>query len=395
MTATDTPLRWDPWNAEIWQDPHPTFKRLRDEAPLYRNDEHDFWAVSRFEDVERGLKDPATFSSAKGNILELIQADIDLPPGTVIMEDPPEHTEHRKLMSRVFTPRKVAALEPQIRQFCADCLDPLEGADSFDLIRDFGSLMPMRVIGMLMGIPEEDQIAIRDQTDENLRTEAGEKMDADHEMGNKAFEDYIDFRMENPADDLMTTLIQSEFTDHDGEVRTLTRDELVIYMSVITGAGNETTNRLIGWMGKLLAEHPDQRADIVADPALIPQAVEETLRCEPPGPSVARYVTTDVEFHGETVPAGSAMLFLVAAANRDERRWTNPDAFDIHREQLAHVTFGYGIHFCLGAALARIQGRIALEELLKRFPEWDIAPGAELSSTSTVRGFESLPITVA
>jgi cytochrome P450 len=394
VTQTDTPLRWDPWDTEIWADPHPTFRRLRNEAPLYRNEEHDFWALSRFDDVERSLKDPVTFSSAKGNILELIQADVELPSGTVIMEDPPAHTEHRKLMSRVFTPRKVAELEPKIRTFCAECLDPLVGSDRFDLIEDFGSLMPMRVIGMLMGIPEADQIAIRDQTDSNLRTEAGQKMDADHQLGNDRFAEYIDWRAQHPSDDLMTDLMQSEFLDSAGQVRRLTRDELVIYMSVITGAGNETTNRLIGWAGKILAEHPDQRRDLVEDPSLIPAAIEEVLRLEPPGPSVGRYVTTDVELHSQTVPAGSAMLLLVAAANRDERRWDDPDRFDIHREQLAHVTFGYGIHFCLGAALARIQGRIAVEELLKRFPEWDVEPGAELSSTSTVRGFESLPIRI-
>jgi cytochrome P450 len=394
VTQTDAPIRWDPWDQQIFADPHPTFRRLRNEAPLYRNEEHDFWALSRFVDVEASLKDPVTFSSSKGNILELIQADVDLPPGTVIMEDPPAHTEHRKLMSRVFTPRRVAALEPRIRQFCADCLDPLEGTDRFDLIQDFGSLMPMRVIGMLMGIPEADQIAIRNRTDDNLRTEAGQKMDADQEMGNQQFAEYIDWRTEHPADDLMTELIQGEFTDSDGEVRRLTRDELIIYMSVITGAGNETTNRLIGWTGKLLAEHPGQRRALVDDPALVPAAIEEVLRYEPPGPSVARYVTCDVELHGETVPAGGAVLLLVAAANRDERRWDEPERFDIHREQLSHVTFGYGIHFCLGAALARIQGRIALDELLKRFPEWDVANGAHLSTTSTVRGFESLPIVV-
>ena len=397
MTQTDTPLRWDPWDPDLWADPHPTLRRLRHEAPLYRNDEHDFWALSRFDDIERSLKDPVTFSSAKGDILELIQANVEFPPGTVIMEDPPTHTEHRKLMSRVFTPRKVAELEPQIRKFCADCLDPLVGTSRFDLIEDFGSLMPMRVIGMLMGIPEADQEAIRDRTDANLRTQAGEKMNTERSGGldDSHFAEYIDWRAEHPSDDLMTDLMNAEFLDSEGTVRRLTRTEVITYVSVITGAGNETTNRLIGWTGKLLAEHPEQRRDLVVDPSLIPAAIEEILRYEPPGPSVARYVTTDVELQGETVPAGSAMLLLVAAANRDERRWDDPDRFDIHREQLAHLTFGYGIHFCLGAALARIQGRIALDELLSRFPEWDIEPGAELSSTSTVRGFASLPIAVA
>ncbi|MDH4170708.1 MAG: cytochrome P450 [Acidimicrobiia bacterium] len=388
-------VAWDPWNAEIFADPHPTLRRLRNEAPLYRNDEHDFWALSRFADVEGALKDHATFSSAKGDILELIQSDIELPPGTVIMEDPPDHTEHRKLMSRVFTPRKVADLEPQIRQYCADCLDPLIGTDRFDLIEDFGSQMPTRVIGMLFGIPEEDQAAIRDRTDSNLRTEKGEKMKADGNMVNEQFAQYIDWRAEHPSDDLITELMHATFTDRDGSQRTLTRQELLTYISVIVGAGNETTNRLIGWTGKLLADHPDQRRDIVEDRGLIPGTIEEVLRYEPPGPGVARYVTSDVEFHGQTVPAGSAIVLLVAAANRDERRWNDPDRFDIHREQLSHLTFGYGIHFCLGASLARIQGRIALEELLKRFPTWETDGEARLSQTSTVRGFESLKLAVS
>lgn len=392
-TVDAAEVYWDPWVPAIFADPYPTYGRLRDEAPLYRNDEHDFWVLSRFADVERGLKDPATYSSAKGDILEIIQADLDLPPGTVIFEDPPEHTEHRKLMSRVFTPRRVAALEPKIRQFCAECLDPLVGTDRFDLIADFGAQMPTRVIGMLFGIPEEDQAAIRDRTDSKLRTREGEKMEAGGGMVNEQFAGYIDWRAEHPSDDLMTDLMRARFTDVDGNERTLTREELLTYLSVIVGAGNETTNRLIGWTGELLADHPDQRRDLVEDPELVPAAIEEILRYEPPGPLVARYVTTDVEVHGRTVPEGSAMIFLVSAANRDDRRWEDPERFDIHREQLSHVTFGYGIHFCLGAALARIQGRIALDELLKRFPTWDLdRDAAHLSQTSTVRGFETLPL---
>ena len=395
MATTELPeLYYDPYDYGIDRNAHAVWARLRDEAPLYRNDEHDFWAVSRFADVERTLRDHATFSSAKGNILELIQAGVEMPPGTVIMEDPPDHTEHRKMMSRVFTPRKVEALEPDIRRFCAEALDPLVGSGGFDLIEDFGSEMPTRVIGQLFGIPEEDQASIRDRTDANLRTEAGQKMDTGGDMVNEQFAPYIDWRAEHPSDDLITELMNATFRDHEGVERHLTRDELLIYISVIVGAGNETTNRLIGWMGKLLAEHPDQRRAIVENRDLIPATIEEVLRFEPPGPAVARSVTTDVEIHGRTVPAGSAMIALVAAANRDEDRWSEADRFDIHREQLAHVTFGYGIHFCLGAALARIQGRIALDELLNRFPEWELEGEPKLSSTSTVRGFETLRLSV-
>ena len=176
----------------------------------------------------------------------------------------------------------------------------------------------------------------------------------------------------------------------------LTRDEVRTYVNIVAGAGNETTNRLIGWTGKVLAEHPDQRREIVEDRSLIPDAIEEILRFEPPGPHVGRYVAHDVEFQGQTVPEGSAMLFLVGAANRDDRRFPDGDSFDIHRKAVSHLTFGYGAHFCLGAALARLEGRVALDELLNRFPEWDVdLAGARIAPTSTVRGWETLPLLVA
>jgi cytochrome P450 len=209
------------------------------------------------------------------------------------------------------------------------------------------------------------------------------------------FEEYIDWRAKNPSDDLMTDLLNAEFDDETGTRRTLTKSEVLTYVHVVAGAGNETTTRLIGWMGSLLAQHPDQRAELVADHALIPNAVEETLRCEPPGPHVARYVAKDVEFHGTTVPAGSVMLFLLASGNRDDRRFPDGDRFDIHRPVTQHLGFGYAVHYCLGAALARLEGRVALEEILTRFPTWEVDwDGAALGPTSTVRGWETLPILV-
>jgi cytochrome P450 len=193
----------------------------------------------------------------------------------------------------------------------------------------------------------------------------------------------------------MTALLNAEFEDETGATRTLTRPEVLTYTQVLAGAGNETTGRLIGWLAKVLAEHPDQRRQIVEDRSLIPKAIDETLRFEPTGPHVARYVARDVEHHGTTVPEGSAMLLLVGSANRDERRHTDPDVFDIHREDGQHLTFGYGLHYCLGANLARLEGRVALDELLNRFPQWEVDyDGIELSPTSTVRGWESMPIVV-
>jgi cytochrome P450 len=395
VTTTDVSrVYYDPYDVDITADPYPVFRRLRDEAPLYYNEAHDFFALSRFEDVERGLVDRATYISGRGGILELIQAGIEMPPGVVIFEDPPTHTIHRSLMSRVFTPKKVAALEPKLRELCAAAMDPLREAGGFDFIADMGSWIPMRVIGMLLGVPEADQEAVRDRVDRNLRTEAGQPMrvtdqvvDADH------FAEYVEWRAEHPSDDIMTDLLNAEFEDETGTVRRLRRDELLTYIAVVSGAGNETTTRLIGWAGKVLADHPDQRRELVEDRSLIPNAIEELLRYEPPAPYVGRCTAVDVEVHGQTVPSGAAVLMLLGAANRDERRFEDPDRFDIHRDVGQHLTFGYGPHFCLGAALARLEGRIVLDEILARFPEWEVDhERAHLAPTSTVRGWETLPV---
>ena len=317
-----------------------------------------------------------------------------MPPGIVIFEDPPTHTIHRSLLSRVFTPKKVAALEPKIRELCAEALDPFVGAESIDLVGDLGKIVPMKVIGMLLGVPDEDQQTVRDRVNRNLRTEAGKPMEVSEDfIDGEQFAAYIDWRAEHPSDDIMTDLLNAEFEDETGTVRRLRREELLTYISVVSGAGNETTTRLIGWAGKVLADHPDQRRELVEDLSLVPNAIEEILRFEPPAPYVGRYVASDVELHGQMVPEGSPMLFLLGAANRDDRRWPDADKFDIHRTIGAHITFGYGPHFCLGAALARLEGRVALEEILKRFPDWTVdADRAHLAPTSTVRGWETLPV---
>jgi cytochrome P450 len=390
-------LKYDPYDVMINADPYPVWRRLREEAPLYFNEEHNFYALSRHHDVEQALVNWETFSSARGAILELIQAGVDIPPGIVIFEDPPIHDVHRGLLSRVFTPKKMAALEPQIRDLCAESLDPLVGAGELDLIADLGAQMPMRVIGMLLGIPEQDQETVRDRSDANLRVEEGEKMQFGDglEIGTDRFAEYIDWRAEHPSDDLMTELLTAEFEDETGTVRRLTREEVLMYVSVVAGAGNETTTRLIGWAGKVLSDNPDARHALVDDPSLIPNAIEELLRYEPPAPHVARSVTKDVEYHGQTVPEGSVMLLLMGSANRDDRRFPDGDRFDVHRPAKGHISFGFGLHFCLGAALARLEGRVALEEVLRRFPDWTVdGERARLSPTSTVRGWETLPVSV-
>ncbi len=396
MTATSTDgVYYDTYDVGINADPYPVYRRLREEAPVYYNDRHDFFAVSQFADVEKGLLDAQTYISGKGGIIELIKADIEMPPGVIIFEDPPTHTIHRRLLSRAFTPRRVAELEPKIREFCALSLDPLVGSDRFDIIADLGAQMPMRVISMLLGIPESDQEAVRDHVDANLRTKEGEPMQvSENFVTGELFADYVDWRADHPSDDIMTELLNVEFTDETDTVRKLTRAELLTYLEVLAGAGNETTTRLIGWTAKVLADHPDQRAELVAEPTLIPNAIEEILRYESPAPHVGRCVARqDLVVHGTQVPAGSVMLFLLGSANRDDRRFPNGDTFDIHRDDGRHLTFGNGIHLCMGAALARMEGVIALEEVLTRFPEWDVdLDNARLSPTSTVRGWETLPV---
>jgi cytochrome P450 len=400
MTETPDAPYYDPYDFDIDVDPYPIWKRLRDEAPLYYNERYDFYALSRFDDVERASVDWQTYRSGRGSVLEMIKSGVDIPPGSILFEDPPTHDVHRGLLARVFTPKKMLAIEPKVRAFCAECLDPLVGAGGFDFIADLGAQMPMRTIGMLLGIPEQDQELIRDRIDDGLRlrdgimpsVDAGRDSDVVVSSGN-LFADYIDWRAEHPADDLMTDLLNAEFEDVNGVVRRLTRDEVLGYVGLLAGAGNETTTRLIGWAGKLLAEHPDQRAQLVREPALIANAVEELLRYESPSPVQARSVAEDVELHGRAMPKGSVVLLLTGSANRDERQFRDADRFDVRRRIDHHVAFGYGIHFCLGAALARLEGRVALDEVLRRFPTWDVDwDRAVQAHTSTVRGWERLPV---
>jgi cytochrome P450 len=394
---TDAPY-YDPWDAELNADPYPMFKRFRDEVPLYYNEVHDFYAVSRFDDVNRVLVDHETFSSAKGAVLEIIKSGMEIPPGTLVFEDPPIHDIHRILLSRAFTPRKILALEPMIRQFTVSCLDGVNDGH-FDFVKQLGAIMPLRVVGMLFGIPEHFQHRVQEDGDRYVRTERGKQM-ADNPDGmitdGQLFAEFIDWRVDNPADDLTTELLEAEFEDENRTVRRLRRDELLMFMNVVAVAGSETTMRLIGWIGKLLSEHPEQRRRLGADRALLRGAIEEILRYEPPALQIARYVTRDVELQGRTVPAGSALLTLVGAANRDESRF-GPDAelFDVARAPRQHLTFGVGAHYCLGNALARIEGQIALDEILNRFPDWEIdRDNAVFSSASAVRGWDSMPARV-
>lgn len=399
MTAASTSdIYYDPYDVELIADPYPMFKRLREQMPLYYNEQHDFYAVSRFTDVHQGMQDHKAFSSARGNIPELIKANIPVPSGLVVFEDPPQHDVHRKLLSRMFTPRKINQLEDMIREYCARCLDPLIGADEFDFISDLAAEMPMRVICSLLGMPEDLHEVVRDRSNAVMLTEAGQPMEvatSGFDEG-QLFADYVEYRVDHPGDDIVTELLNVEFTDETGTFRKLHRDELLMYINVVASAGNETSTRVIGWAGKVLSEHPDQRAALVADRSLIPNAVEELLRFEPPTPHVGRYVTRDVKYYGTTVPEGSVILFLVGSANRDHRQFPpDGDVFDIRRGSRSHVAFGVGAHYCLGAALARLEVGIAIDEVLRRFPDWHIdMDRARMSTSSMVRGWETLPAVI-
>jgi cytochrome P450 len=388
------PLGWDPYDQRHFRDPYPMLNRIREERPLYHNERYDFYAVTRYDDCLRVLGDRDNFISGKGGVIETMKSQASIPSGLLIYEDPPLHTEHRGLLTRMFTPRRMAALEASIRDFCALALDPLLEAGQFDVIEHLGSEMPMRVIGMLLGIPEADLKAAQLRVEENMRTEPGKPLESnDTKFRGDAYAEYVVWRMKNPTDDLITDLINIEYKTQSGDTRKLNREEVLVLVDLLFAAGNETTNRLIGWTAKLLAEHPGQRSELNQNRKLIPQAIEEVLRFEPPGPYIGRSVANDVEFHGVTVPAGSIMAVVVAGANRDPRKFPTPDVFDIHRKRQPHLTFGYGFHNCLGNALARVEGRIALEEMLDRFPEWNVdMNNAKMASTATVRGWEKMPV---
>ncbi|MBL7502449.1 cytochrome P450 [Frankia sp. CNm7] len=388
---------FDPYDSEIAKDPYPVYRRLRDEAPLYYNERHDFYALSRFGDVEAAVRDHKRLISGRGNILEVIKADPKIPRGIFINEDPPLHTVHRALVSRAFTPRKMRALEDRVRAFCQACLDPLVGGDRFDFFLDLGAQLPMRVIGMLLGIPDSDLPDVRDKAHRTLRNTPGEPLAVkkDRYFSGDGFAEYVRWREKNPSDDLITELLGLEFTDIDGTVRRLHRDELQVFLAVISAAGVDTTGRFFGWMGKVLGEHPDSRRELAADRTLIPNAIEELLRFETSSPNVARHVAEDLTLYGQTAPAGSRLLLMLSAANRDDRHFEDPDRYDIHRGIDKHLAFSQGAHYCLGAALARLEARIGLDEVLNRWPDWEVdLDNAVRSPASTVRGWDSMPAVV-
>jgi cytochrome P450 len=398
------PLYYDPYDA----DPYAVWKRLRDEAPLYYNERYDFYALSRFADVLQASLEWQTYSSARGTVLEMIDtaapdaeaAMSDAGLGMMIFLDPPDHDDLRRIVSRAFTPRRVRTLEARARQLCARFLDPQRGGDGFDYVETLGAKIPTMVIGALLGIPDDDQDMLRKWIDVMMRLDDGdpelaaEKLEAVGNLG-PYIEQLVEDRRRAPQDDLLSELLSADLARTDGSRRKLDHREVTAFFTLLEFAGSETTARLLGWMAVLLARHPDQRALLVADPDLIPNAVEELLRYEPPSPIQARYVSRAAEWHGQTVPAKSKIALLTGSAGRDEREYPNPDAFDVTRPFDRHVSLGFGVHYCLGAHLARLEARVAIEETLARFPTWEVDESAvELVHTSTVRGPVHVPMRV-
>lgn len=392
-----TELYWDPFDIDIDTTPYGIWRRMRDEAPLYRNDKYDFWALSRFADVQAASADPRTFLSSRGTVLEMMGGDLST-TSMIIFMDPPEHEALRALVSRAFTPRRVSALEDRIRQVCASLLDPLAGAGGFDYVQDFGAQLPSTIISMLLGVPDSEREEVRHHIDTTFHIEPGVGMINEVSVNSQMWlMNYLTGKLHErrarPEDDLLTGLVQAEVPDAGGGTRRLTDHEAAAFGNLLVSAGTETVARLLGWTAVTLDQHPDQRAELARDASLIPNAVEELLRFEAPSPVQGRWTARPVELHGELVPAESKVLLLTGSAGRDERRYPEPDHFDIHRSLGSHVSFGFGIHFCLGAALARLEGRVAIEETLARFPTWAVDYDRAIRlHTSTVRGWSSVPI---
>ena len=397
-----TELYYDPFDYEIDADPHPVWKRMRDEAPLYRNEKHNFYALSRFQDVLDASLADDLYSSAYGTVLDLMTEEPGDSP-MMIWKDGKDHTVMRALVSRAFSPRRIGELESQVRQLASDYLDALVGREQFDFLQDFGAKLPVMVISTMLGVPEEDREQLRVWTDALLHrteevAETGSSKGHHDEVSEQLwgyFARYIADRRKQPQDDMMTDLLQAEIAGENGEKRKLSEVEVLAFIGLLSGAGNETVARLLGWVATLFARFPDERRKLVADPSLIPNAVEELLRYEAPSPVQTRRLMRDVQWHGQTVKEGARILLLTGSAGRDEREYADADRFDVTRRIERHVTLGYGRHFCLGASLARMEGRVAIEEVLKRFPEWDVDwDGTEMVHTSTVRGYARVPVRI-
>lgn len=396
MTTTD--LRWDPFDRTLHADPYAVWKRLRDEAPVYYNSEYDFYALSRFDDVMAASLDTESLSSEHGITLDMITPDPWGAPKAMIMMDPPDHTAMRKMVNRTFFRSRIAKLEEYIRELCRGYLDQYVGAAGFDYVRDFSAKLPVMVISSLLGFPERDHDNLREWSDAQVHRDEGnpERNAAGDQASASLFEYYrqqIELRRRERSADVVSDLMDSDLVAPDVDPRRLDDGELLVFIAMINVAGNETVARLLGWAALTLARNPDQRAKLVEDPDLIGGAVEELLRYDAPSPIQGRFTLRDITIHDVTIPAGSKVALLTGSAGRDERQYERADTFDVTRTGIRHISFGHGSHFCLGAALARLEARVALEETLKRFPTWDVdEESVAFVHTNSVRGPASVPV---
>jgi cytochrome P450 len=388
-------VEYNPFARDTQTNPFPVYRWLRDEAPVYHNAEVGFYALSRFDDVLQAHLDPATFVSSHGVTIEGYDQGQDL----LITSDEPRHNWHRKLVSRLFTPRAIADLEPKVRAIAAEVLDRARDRGEIDIVAEFSTHLPMMVIAEMLGLPPETRADLRRTSDRILdRSEADELGNTTDDSQLAMIEmmtlltEIVDDTSKHLGDDIASILLSARVADDDGNEVALTHAQVASRLLEMTIAGHETTAKLIANGVVALTWYPDQRAELAADPSLIPNAVEEMLRWDPPSHYQGRWVERDVTLHGVTIPADSRVILITGAANHDERAFPDPEYFDIHREIERHVGFGFGIHLCIGAALARLETRIAFEELLARYPNYEVRQPMVRAYSSNVRGLSNLPL---
>ena len=384
---------YDPFSLDIHINPYPTYKTLRDEYPLYHNPDIGFWALSRFQDVWDATLDWQRFSSSAGPALEIA---VSVP--MMIAMDPPEHNRNRGIISKAFTPRAIEKLEPIIRQIINTYLDKLQEQDRFDVVEDFSARFPMDVISTMLGIPEADRDQIRRWSNIALSRKPGQKEPPPEAIEAGAnnwfyFQKYLAERRAHPRDDMMTTIAHAKGKDDTGVERGLSDAEILGFIALLAAAGNETVTKFFGNAVYHLARYPEARHKIINNPAAIPNAVEEVLRYDPPSQYQGRIAMCDIELYGKTIPKGDRVILITGAACRDEREYKHPDVLDIDRKISRQLAFGFGYHLCLGASLARLEGKIAFEEFFKRFPNYEVdEKNVGYVHSSNVKGFTSVPI---
>ncbi|RDH78486.1 cytochrome P450 [Mycolicibacterium moriokaense] len=400
-TVSGGPVVFDPYSDDYFDMPFETYRRMRDEAPVYYSQKYDFWALTRYDDVSAAIRDHETFSSAKGVTLEIAKAALegntDSPMGKIVISlDPPEHERMRKLVNRVFTPRAVTKLESTVRETIDKFVSPLDPS-SFDAVADFAALFPVEIITAMLGVPVEDRQQLRLWLDKGLEREGAgmseEGMDAIFKSA-AYYYDLIQQRRAEPQDDMISGLIAAEVVE-DGEVRRLDDIEITGFCTMLGGAGAETVTKLVGNAVVVFADNPEQWQHLRENRDKIPAAFEELLRYEGPSQYQIRTTTRDVTLHGTTIPANQVVMLINGAASRDERFFPDADRFDIDRERKVgyNLNFGYGIHSCLGAALARMEGRMALDTLLDLIPRYDIdRSGLQRVHMTNVLGWCNVPV---